>query len=244
MLIDILFTIMTGFGFYFGYVYGPIKIVIFVVSLATALSTSMYFTPYLADIIKDTFEVDSPFSPFLSFFLILILVLLIARLLFGLFKGAAENERFNLLSQFFGGILMMLTFTFLFGSLISFFSEAKMLEPEKMEKESVFYPYIERIPEYGQAVLSIGAPFIQQFIRYMNDAIQKLQDADSLISRTERKTARAGEDTTKNIDFDLSLDSLESEKPKPSADKEQAPFDSLGGFELDAPEIEVSADSL
>lgn len=174
MAIDILFSMMVVFGFYFGYKFGLIRVVLYVISLLAAVAAAMRFTPMMEDMIRDTFEVDSVFLPFFAFLITLGAVLLLARVVVRLLEDVIDNRKFNIASQVIGGLLMCGVFAFLFSVLVTFFSEARVINPEEAAKTSKTYGLVRSIPDKGKVVLERVAPFIQQFVDYMQQAIKAI----------------------------------------------------------------------
>ena len=127
MVIDIFFILMATFGFYFGFSFGLMWVVLLVFSLAFAALAAMRFTETTADLIGQTFEVESPFLPFLAFLVTLIVLLMMARMVAKFTEELISNERFDLISQIIGGLLMSLTFTLLYSVLVTFFGQAQVL---------------------------------------------------------------------------------------------------------------------
>jgi membrane protein required for colicin V production len=183
MGIDIVFVIMTVWGFYFGYTHGPIRVFLFVISLLLALTAAMRYTPTTAQLIRGSFETDSPFLPFLAFTLTLLSVLFMLRIVSLILLETIKNERFNTGSQFVGGVIMCLTFVFLYSVLVRFFSEANVINIETAKRTSFSYQYISKIPEGGREVLRIGTPFLEDFIEYMNRSIQQLNQSNRVPRR-------------------------------------------------------------
>lgn len=178
MAIDIMFIIMAAYGFYFGYAYGLIKVVIFLLSLIIALAVSMYITPSTARLIQQTLEVDSALLPFVAFVISLVGIMLVARIVFKLLEENINNKQLNQMTQGIGGLLMSVVFIFLFSVLVTFFSKAHVIKPDNVRKTSFFYAFVEQIPAYGTAVLRQIAPYMEKFVDYMSEALDRLEKGE------------------------------------------------------------------
>jgi len=132
----------------------------------------------MEDMIRDTFEVDSVFLPFFAFLITLGAVLLLARVVVRLLEDVIDNRKFNIASQVIGGLLMCGVFAFLFSVLVTFFSEARVIDPDKASANSKTYALVRSIPDKGKVVLERVAPFIQQFVDYMQQAIKAINKRD------------------------------------------------------------------
>jgi uncharacterized membrane protein required for colicin V production len=178
MAIDIMFIIMAAYGFYFGYAYGLIKVVIFLLSLLVALAVSMYITPSTARLIQETLQVESALLPFVAFVISLVGIMLVARIVFKLLEENINNKQLNQMTQGIGGLLMAMFFIFLFSVLVTFFSKAHVIKPDKVRENSFFYAFVEKIPDYGTAVLIQIAPYMEKFVDYMTDALDRLEKGE------------------------------------------------------------------
>lgn len=178
MAIDIMFIIMAAYGFYFGYAYGLIRVVIFLLSLGVALGVSMYITPSTAQLIQETLEVESALLPFVAFVISLVGIMLVARIVFKLLEENINNKQLNQVTQGIGGLLMGMVFIFLFSVLVTFFSKAHVIKPEKVRETSFFYTFVEQIPQYGTGILKQVAPYMEKFIDYMSYALDRLEKGE------------------------------------------------------------------
>ncbi len=179
MAIDIIFIIMAAYGFYFGYAYGLIRVVVFLVSLLLALVVSMYVTPSTAQLIQETLQVESTLLPFVAFVISLVGIMLVARIVFKLLEENVNNKQLNQATQGIGGILMAGVFVFLFSVLVTFFSAAHVIKPEQVRKTSFFYGFVEQIPDYGTSILKRIAPYMEQFVDYMSEALRQLEEGEA-----------------------------------------------------------------
>jgi len=208
MGVDIVFIIMVAYGFYFGYVYGLIKVVVFIISLILALGVSMYITPALSDLISLTIEIDSAFLPFVAFLVSVFGIMAIARIIFLLFDKNVTSKRVNQFTRAIGGFMMSGMFSFLFSVLVTFFSQAHVLTPEKLEHSSFFYPYVQKIPNVGTAVLERIAPYVGSFTKYMKKSLDQLREGGAYKEEGPRLDDLF-------IEEDYSLDSLKKAPPPP-----------------------------
>ena len=203
MAIDIIFIIMVAYGFYFGYAYGLIKVVIFVLSLIVALGISMYITPTTTQLMQETLVVESPLLPFVAFVVTLVGVMLIARIVFKLLQETVKSKQVNQVTQGIGGLLMAAVFVFLFSVLVTFFSAAHVIRPEKARTSSNFYFIIEKIPVHASDILKAIMPFMEKFTDYMEDALERLENGKT------RKEKQQEDINDLFSDDDFALDSMD-----------------------------------
>jgi uncharacterized membrane protein required for colicin V production len=161
---------------YFGFVNGPIKVFLYIISLIVAVVAAMVFTPTVAQLLRETFVTQSPYMPFLALGLTFVTILSVMRLISNMLLSVAEGGYINSAVQGIGSILMVLIYAFFFSTLTTFFIAAQVIDPVKMENNSVFYKHIKEIPSYGKAFLKATTPFVDGFIDYMNRSIAQLND--------------------------------------------------------------------
>jgi uncharacterized membrane protein YhaH (DUF805 family) len=153
----------------------------------------------------------------LAFALTLIVVLLAIRMFTRLFEESIDNKKFNRLSQFIGGVMISLVFTFLFSVLVKFFSAADVIKPERAERSSFFYKYINKIPEYGAVVLGQIMPFVQSFSSYMKISLEQLENR-------QRKPKRSRMMESENVSPNApELDEGGEDNPAPNEETPQNP---------------------
>ncbi len=128
MVIDVFFILMATFGFYFGFSFGLMRVLLLVISLGAAALAAMRFTPMTTDLIAETFDVDSPMLPFAAFLVTLIVVLMMARMAAKLLEETINSQRYDLVSQVMGGLMMSLVFTLLYSVLVTFFGQAHVID--------------------------------------------------------------------------------------------------------------------
>lgn len=97
-------------------------------------------------------------------------------------------------------------FSFLFSVLVTFFSQAHVLTPEKLEHSSFFYPYVQKIPNVGTAVLERIAPYVGSFTKYMKKSLDQLREGGAYKEEGPRLDDLFMEE-------DYSLDSLKRRRP-------------------------------
>jgi len=169
---------MASFGFYFGYAFGLIRVVIFLVALMIALGIAMYVTPSTTLLINQVLSVDSALLPFVAFLVTLIGVMLVARIVYKLMEETIKSRQVNQMTQAIGGLMMAGIFIFLYSVLVTFFSAAHVIKPDKSRENSFFFPYIEKIPVYTKAGIKALAPYMKDFFDYMDDAFDRLEHGD------------------------------------------------------------------
>ena len=138
MVIDLMFFIFAGFGFWMGFNRGIISTVFSIFSYFFGAIIAIKFADGMPRFLQTTFNDDSPLyyiaGLLLSFVLAMFLIRMLARGLENMFKAG----NINVINQFFGGLLLSTVLVVLFSFLVRFGNEARMIEPET-KKQSMTY---------------------------------------------------------------------------------------------------------
>ncbi len=219
MILDILFIITMLWSLYFGFVNGPIKVFLYIISLIVAVVAAMVFTPTVAQLLRETFVTQSAYMPFLALVLTFVTILSVMRLISNMLLSVAEGGYINSAVQGIGSILMVLIYAFFFSTLTTFFIAAQVIDPVKMENNSVFYKHIKEIPSYGKAFLKATTPFVDGFIDYINRSIAQLNDGGRRPNRftpvEENQDSFDINDKPMNFDLDSIKVSPKNNSPSP-----------------------------
>lgn len=209
MLLDILFAITILWSLYFGYVNGPITVFLYIISMIVAAVAAMVFTPTVAQLLRETFVTESPYIPFLALVLTFVTVLSIMRIISNMAVNASKSGYVNMGVQGLGSILMALTYSFFFSTLMTFLiRDAQVLDENRLRESSATYKYIEKIPAYGKAFLQATTPFVDGFIEYINRSIAQLNNASRRPSHLTHPQTVDSLQLNDTIPLDLELDSL------------------------------------
>jgi membrane protein required for colicin V production len=219
LILDILFIITMLWSLYFGFVNGPIKVFLYIISLIVAVVAAMVFTPTVAQLLRETFVTQSAYMPFLALVLTFVTILSVMRLISNMLLSVAEGGYINSAVQGIGSILMVLIYAFFFSTLTTFFIAAQVIDPVKMENNSVFYKHIKEIPSYGKAFLKATTPFVDGFIDYINRSIAQLNDGGRRPNRftpvEENQDSFDINDKPMNFDLDSIKVSPKNNSPSP-----------------------------
>ncbi len=141
MLIDIVFLLMLGLGFFLGFRGGLIGAVFALVSLFIGGAVAVKFTSILTAWLYATFHISTQYLPFVVFLVLFIGVVLAVRGIGKLLEKVLEAASLGFVNRFLGGLLWCVVLTFLM-SLFLWFSETAGLVSPELKTESYTYVYI------------------------------------------------------------------------------------------------------
>ena len=144
---DILLLILLGVGFVSGLASGAVKqLVSLVAFVAGFVIACLYYQP-LADVLAGFLNFPS-FCRVVAFVLLWIVVPVIAKLVASLLSTVLNSlPALGLLNRLLGGILCMAKYALVLGTLIWFFSSAKLLKEETMQESRLCRP-LKALPEF------------------------------------------------------------------------------------------------
>lgn len=162
MIIDILFLLVAGWGFYQGYSRGIIKTVFTVFSIVFGLMIAFKFTPAATRFLETAFHSDSPLNFIAGFLLAFVLTMIIIRMTAQFFERTLQAANINFINQTAGGILLGALYTLVFSLLLWFCEQAHIITPEN-SKDSMTYQHLRAFPSKMKGVYEFVKPGFQDF---------------------------------------------------------------------------------
>lgn len=175
MIIDIIFLLIAGWGFYQGYSKGIIKTVFTIFSIIFGLMIAFKFAPAATRFLETAFHTDSPFTFVGGFLMAFILTMIIIRLVAQFIERALRSANINVINQFAGGILMVSIYTLVYSLLIWFGDKSHIIKPET-SAESISYPFLKAFPGKMKNVYEIIKPSFQEFWQESVKFIDRMEE--------------------------------------------------------------------
>ena len=184
MVIDIIFAIIAGYGFYLGFSRGIIQTVFNIISVIFGLMAAFRFGPYTTNILESTFNSDNPMMFIAGFLLAFVLTMMVIRMLARGIEGVLETTNINFINQAAGGILTAGGMILVYSTLLWFADASHMLN-EDAKKQSMTYDYIDEFPTTVWAMGKQLRPTFEDFWDHSIDFMDKLEDMS--LERSESK---------------------------------------------------------
>ncbi len=162
MIIDILFLLVAGWGFYQGYSRGIIKTVFTVFSIVFGLMIAFKFTPAATRFLETAFHSDSPLNFIAGFLLAFALTMIIIRMTAQFFEKTLQAANINFINQTAGGILLGALYTLVYSLLLWFCDQAHIVTPEN-SKDSMTYQHLRAFPSKMKGVYEFVKPGFKDF---------------------------------------------------------------------------------
>ncbi|MBI5914049.1 MAG: CvpA family protein, partial [Bacteroidetes bacterium] len=145
MIIDILFLIVGGWGFYQGYSRGIIKTVFTVFSIIFGLMAAFKFAPAATRFLETAFHSTSPLTFVAGFLLAFVLTMLLIRMTAQFFEKMLRSANINVINQFAGGVLLGSLYTLIY-SLLLWFGDKSHIVTAENSAGSITYQHLRAFP--------------------------------------------------------------------------------------------------
>ncbi len=161
MIIDVFAAFIALWGFWYGRDKGLISIIFRILSVVFGLVLSFKMAPTMARILERVLDTDSPLIMVAAFIINLIFIIGLFSLAARGSEGAFRVLRVNFINQILGGAISALFYLFLYGSVLWFIRETRMISPQT-EEESTTLEYLANMPEYAKRLFISIKPFVQE----------------------------------------------------------------------------------
>lgn len=175
MIIDLLFLLVAGFGFFRGYNSGILRTVFWGLSILIGLFTAMRYSVPFTNALQRIFNVEHPFMFIAGFLLAFILTMFLIRMIARILEKLLENLNINIINKLAGGIVFS-TFTILIYSLVLWFLVQANMVSESKRSESFTYPFLKTFPEQSKDLAKKLEPVLRDFWRKSGEAMNQSQE--------------------------------------------------------------------
>ena len=176
MIIDILFLIFGGWGFYQGYSRGIIKTVFTVFAILFGLVAAFKLSPAATRFLETAFNTESPFTFVAGFLLAFLVTLILMRIIANFFEKALRAANINFVNKFAGGFLLAALYLLLY-SILLWFADKSHITTYKATNESITYAYLKEFPHKMKGVYEYVKPAFQDFwresVKFMDNMEEK-----------------------------------------------------------------------
>ena len=185
MVLDAIFLILAGWGFFVGFSRGIIKTVFTLFSVIFGIMAAMKFGPAATRFLETAFDGDSKWLFFAGTLLAFVLTMMIIRMTANGLENILETANINIINKFAGGVLFASLITLMY-SLILWFGKQAHVVTEKTTADSYTYAYLEQFPGQMRNVYDIVSPSFKEFWDEAVEAMDKIQET---VERTESDPA-------------------------------------------------------
>lgn len=197
MIIDVLFLITAGYGFYMGFSRGIIKTVFTILSVMIGIIAAAKFGPSMTDFLESMTDSRSPLMFVAGFLLTFVVTMVLIRLIANFMEKALESANINIINQAAGGIVMASIFTALYSTLVLFGDRSHIVENDTKD-QSFTYPYLVEFPGKISVAVKKVWPVFTDFWDHSVDFMDRLEKFD--VEKTESEQVYDVDDNDNNTD--------------------------------------------
>ncbi|NJL76876.1 MAG: CvpA family protein [Saprospiraceae bacterium] len=184
MVLDLVFFIFAGWGFYLGFYRGIIRTVFTILSYTIGLVAAIKFAPPMSQFLESLLSYDNPLMFVAGFLLSFVLIMLGIRALSSTLEGLLETLNLNFINRAAGGVFMAAIMILIYSGLLKFASASNIID-EGTKEESISYGYLIHYPDQVWKVTALLKPTFQDF---WDHSVDFLDDVKSLGDETLEKT--------------------------------------------------------
>ncbi len=184
MVLDIMFLIFAGLGFYAGFSRGIIKTVFTVLSYTLGLVAAFKFAPPMTKFLESVFGNENALWFIAGFILSFIVTMLLLRLLSRTLEGILESAQINIVNKLIGGSVLAAVMILVYSMLVQFGDRAHTVTPQ-LKSESITYEYLQEYPALVWKLAEQGQPIFEDFWDHSMDFLDKLQSTAGALENTE-----------------------------------------------------------
>ncbi|MEN0005331.1 MAG: CvpA family protein [Bacteroidota bacterium] len=174
MVIDIIFAIVAGYGFYLGFSKGIIQTIFTILSVTFGLMAGFKFGPQMTKFLETSFNTEHALMFIAGFLLSFVLTMMFIRLFARGIEGLLQTANINIINQVAGGFLLAGMMILLF-SMILWFGDKSHLIDKATKDESISYTYLEEFPSQVWYVGEQVKPIFEEFWDHSVDFMDKLE---------------------------------------------------------------------
>ncbi|MCB0623480.1 MAG: CvpA family protein [Saprospiraceae bacterium] len=175
MVIDIIFVIMAGYGFYLGFAKGIIRTIFTILSFLFGLLAAFKFAPAATKFLETAFDSNNPMMFLAGFLLSFVLTMILIRLVARAIEGFLRTANINIVNQFAGGLLLAGMMTLLYSMVLWFGTQSKLID-EQTKSQSFTYTYLQHYPDRVWAAIKFIQPSVREFWDDSIDFMDQLRD--------------------------------------------------------------------
>ena len=175
MVVDIIFAIAAGYGFYLGFSKGIISTVFTIISYTFGLVAALKFTPAMTNFLETAFNTVNPLMFILGFLLSFIITMVFIRLIARGLEGLFQTANINIINQMAGGALLSGIMILVYSVLLWFGDQAHMVD-QQTKQQSFTYVYLEQFPSQAWKLAEMAKPTFEEFWDHSVDFMDRIDD--------------------------------------------------------------------
>lgn len=158
--LDLILGVALGYGFFRGLFKGFVQEIAGFLAVGLGVYGAIHFSFYVAEYLKTAFSWDKQTLQVVAFVITLLGIMLLVGFLGRILTNLLETATLGAVNRFFGGILGLLKWTLITGSILLTLSKRQLpILPSELTSQSVLYEPVRQVSAF------IYAKYIQEFTK-------------------------------------------------------------------------------
>ncbi len=189
MLIDILFILIIGYGFYLGFSERVINTFSLGVLIVLALLLSINLAPVISNFLSPRLNVDGGIVFFLGLLISFFVGVIIIRMLITWFEGIVSKDNVTIAAKLGSGLIMGSLLLVVYGLGIEAVDKISGID-NKVKRESVTYDFARDFPNVAKRSIVSVSPVAKEFWAYVSGNMEDNYRRNERYNKRSRKERR------------------------------------------------------
>lgn len=185
MILDIIFAIVVGYGFYLGYSKKAARTVSLLLMVVLSLLLSLSLCPFITDFLSTKIQADSKVLFFIGFLFSFLVAIFSIRWILSWIEDVFKKDNVSMASYVSTGLVTGAFFLFLYGVGLGLADEANAIDP-KVKRQSVTYNFSKKFPDSAKSSLTGVGPVMEDFWGYVTNSVEENYEEAEKSNRRNR----------------------------------------------------------
>ena len=186
MILDIIFAIVVGYGFFLGYSKKAARTVSLLVMVVLALLLSLSLCPFITDFLSTKIQADSKVLFFIGFVFSFLIAVFSLRWILSWVQDVLKKDNVSMATHVTTGLVTGAFFLFIYGAGLGLVDEAGVID-RKTKDQSVTYNFSKKFPDSAKSSLTGVGPVVEDFWGYVTNSVEKNYEEADRSNRANRK---------------------------------------------------------
>ena len=187
MLIDILFVLIIGYGFYLGFSERVINTFSLGLLVVLALLLSVNLAPRISDFLAPRLNVDGGITFFIGMLVSFFVGVILIRVIITWIEGIVDKENISIAAKLGSGLIMGSLLLVVYGLGLQAVDKISGID-RKVKRESATYYFAEDFPNVAKRSITSVSPVAKEFWSYVSGNVEdNYRRSERFNKRSRRK---------------------------------------------------------
>lgn len=172
MILDIIFAVIVGYGFYLGYSKKAARTVSLALLVVLSLLLSLSLCPYITDFLSTIVQADNKVLFFIGFVASFLIATFSVRWVLSWLEDVLKKDNVSMATHVSTGLVTGALALFLYGGALNLLDETKVIDPQ-VKRTSVTYDFSKKFPDSAKSSLTGVGPVVEDFWGYVTNSVEE-----------------------------------------------------------------------